>query len=193
MAHPDTKYSEYGKPCVRTPRPWGYEYAAFKESHFGNDYETGFLTGWETDHMIARAVKRRCHVRIDVRGRISIIRRPRSQHLIVLDPVRVPASVTRRQFEDLELIEAAAGRARARVASDGGASIETGMLRIPPGAASVLRRRGWISEAPHTGRVALSAAGRMAMAWHWHESEGLNRRLLPGLFLDAALALPPAR
>ncbi|MFB8026886.1 MULTISPECIES: hypothetical protein [unclassified Streptomyces] len=193
MAHPGTRYSEDGKTCVRTPRPWGYQYAAFKESHFGDDYDTGFLTGWEADNLIARAVKRRYLLRIDVMGRMSITRSLSSQRHFVLDPVRVPATVTSRQFEDLQLIEAAGNHARIRWTGDGVASIESDLLRIPPSAASVLRRRGWISETPHTGRVAVSAAGRMAMAWHWHESEGLNRRLLPGLYLDAALTLPSAR
>ncbi|MFD7972979.1 hypothetical protein [Streptomyces clavifer] len=186
MAHPDTRYAD----GIRTPRPWGHEYAAFKESHFSEDHQTGYLTGWEADRMIARAAKRRHVVHVDVRGTVRITAPRRSHHRIVLDPVRVPASVTSRQYEDLTLIEATGGRARICHGDDGTTSIEAPMLRIPPGATAVLRRRGWISEAPHAGEVAVSAAGRMAMVAHWHQLEGLNRRLLPGLYLDAAFSFP---
>ncbi|MEU4266206.1 hypothetical protein ACYCCF_30170 [Streptomyces argenteolus] len=189
MAHPATRYR---KDHVSTPRPWGYEYAAFKESHFGEDYQTGFLTGWEADGMIGRAVKRRNLVAVDVLGTLWITPFRRSRPRIALTPVRVLASLTGRQHEDLTLIEAAGSRARIRRAEDGAVSIEAGMMRIPPAAAWILRRRGWTSEIPHTGRVTVSAAGRMAMVHHWHKSEGLNRRLLTGLYLDAALSLPQA-
>ncbi|MEE1775613.1 hypothetical protein AB0D58_35335 [Streptomyces sp. NPDC048210] len=189
MAHPGTRYR---KDHVSTPRPWGYEYAAFKESHFGEDYQTGYLTGWEADGMIGRAVKRRHLVAVDVLGTLWITPSRRPQRRIVLTPVRVLASLTGRQYEDLALIEAAGSRARIRRAEDGAVSIEAGMMRIPPAAAWILRRRGWTSEIPHTRRVAVSAAGRMAMVHRWHRSEDLNRRLLTGLYLDAALSVPQA-
>ncbi|MFJ8746630.1 hypothetical protein ACIRL2_45745 [Embleya sp. NPDC127516] len=105
-----------------------------------------------------------------------------------LDVVVTPRTLTTRQFLDLELIDHREDRARVEVDKNGAATISAGEIwSIPPAAARLLLDRGWLSRTPHANDVWISAAGRMAPAWHWHREQNLPARLLKGLYLDAAL------
>lgn len=189
--HPDTRF---GRDWIETPRPWGYQYAAFREIVTNNGYETGYVTGDEAASMLARAVKRGRPLTADTLGVLRIPQATRREDLsphprsITLEPVARPHAITRRQYEDLQLIADAGSGARLRRTSDGVISIDAGpWVRIPPPSAWILYRRGWLSQPPHTDHLTVSPAGRIAMTYHWHATNGLNWRLLKGLYLDAAL------
>ncbi|MEU8893677.1 hypothetical protein [Streptomyces sp. NPDC048442] len=49
-----------------------------------------------------------------------------------------------------------------------------------------------MSQLPHTGEVWISPAGRMAMAYWRHRSQGLPARVMKGLYLDAVLTAADA-
>ncbi|MFJ3097904.1 hypothetical protein [Streptomyces hydrogenans] len=194
--HPDTKvYADH----VKTPRqytPTGYAYAAFRETiSTQSTYARGYITGCEADHMLTRAVRKGRVVFVHSYGALVITTAAKgagdharmTARTVTLQPVAAPKLMTRRQYDDLKLIDRSERHARLEYDDNAGAAIVAGMLRIPPRAAWILRRRGWISEQPHSGRVWISAAGRMAMTWQWHREQGLNYRLLKGLYLDAAL------
>ena len=193
MAHPATRH--YGN-RVLTPRHYsstGFEPAAFKESiHHPGSYETGYLTGWEADHLLGEALRRNRPIRPLAHAAFSISRR-RGQEgaghpFVVLDMVAHPQRLTDRQYEDLLLIEHSEHRAHIVRDEDGcpppspPASSASPAPR-PPSCWNAAGSRG-----PRTSNeVWISAAGRMAMASRWHADHALNWRLLPGLYLDAAL------
>ncbi|MFF5968211.1 hypothetical protein ACFY64_31710 [Streptomyces collinus] len=175
---------------VKTPRPSsedGYEFAAFKEIVVGKDvYATGYVSAWEADLMIGRtaAKGRAIHVReygaLVLAGRVS---RSRTLEMAVgLD------KLSARQAEDLSLIDRQEKDAHL-VRDEHGwiRAVDASWFRIPQPQAGILLERGWLSRPPHSDRVWISAAGRMAMARHWHREQGLHWRVLKGLYLDAAL------
>ncbi|MER6984531.1 hypothetical protein ABT317_48205, partial [Streptomyces carpinensis] len=99
-----------------------------------------------------------------------------------------PERLTPRQAEDLDLIDRYEQHARL-VRDEHGwiCGVDAGWFRIPRVQTSMLLERGWLSHPPHSNKVWISAAGRMAMARYWHRKQGLNWRLLKGLYLDGAL------
>lgn len=198
MPHPETRVY---RTHVMTPRPYaprGYVGAAFKEVVFGESaYEAGYLTGWEADLLLARAVAKGRSMCVLMHGAISISpprrdidadRSASTARSLRLDPTVHPKELTERQYQDLKLIEQYEHRSRA-VHDDRGlvTAIDAGFYRIPRTQASILMARGWISQLPHSSRVWISSAGRMALAWRWRQEQELNSRLLRGLYLDAAL------
>ncbi|MER7816629.1 hypothetical protein [Streptomyces sp. NPDC096153] len=190
MAHPATRYY---RDHVETPRPWGFEYAAYRQRTPGFD-NSGYVTGWEADQMISRAKARGWVISCDPLGVVTIephagrtTGRPATRR-IRLEPVVAPHSVTPTQFDDLSILANAGGRARLHRTETDVITIHAGLWqRIPPQAAWILRRRGWTSEVPHSERLSVSAAGRIAMSRHWHATQRLHARLLKGLYLNAAL------
>ncbi|MFJ3249113.1 hypothetical protein [Streptomyces sp. NPDC086782] len=183
--HPATRCTHT---YVSTPRPWspsGYEFAAFKEIVVGAGvYDTGYVTAWEADLMIGRsAAKGRTIV---VREYGALVLTGRVSRSRTLEFAIRPEKLTPRQAEDLDLIDRNAHMVRDEHGLVCG--IDAGrFLRIPRVQTSILLERGWLSHPPHSERVWISAAGRMAMARHWHREQGMHWRLLKGLYLDAAL------
>ncbi|MCX5278028.1 hypothetical protein OG756_41610 (plasmid) [Streptomyces sp. NBC_01310] len=198
MPHPLTRFY---RTHVLTPRPYaprGYVGAAFKEIVLGDGtYETGYLTGCEADLMLSRAAAGNRPVHVLSYGALSIsaTRRVSGAHPATpatrfrrLDLVIHPKRLTDRQHEDLKLIDQYEKDARAVRDDDGFVqAIEVGLCRIPRTQTSILLARGWVSELPNSNRVWISSAGRIALAWRWRQEQGLNSRLLKGLYLDAAL------
>ncbi|MFE3609348.1 hypothetical protein [Streptomyces goshikiensis] len=198
MPHPATRF--YGT-HVLTPRSYaahGYAGAAFKETVLGDrTYESGYLAGHEADLLLARNAAKGRPVHVRAYGALSIpaSRRRTGSRLasptarsLGLDLVVHPQKLTGRQYVDLKLIDR--GERDARVVRDEHGyieAIEANLFRIPRVQASILLNRGWVSELPNSDRAWISSAGRMAMAWRWHQERGLNPRLLKGLYLDAAL------
>ncbi|MFD8542760.1 hypothetical protein [Streptomyces sp. NPDC059649] len=149
------------------------------------------MTGWEADLMIGRAASKnrmfstREYGALTIPGRVA---RSRTLEMAV-----DPKKLTTRQFEDLTLIDR--DEHRAHFVRDGQgllAGIAAGMYRIPRIRTSILLDRGWLPYRPNSDTVWISAAGRMAMAFRWRAEQGLNWRLLKGLFLDAALTAASA-
>ncbi|MET8810218.1 hypothetical protein [Streptomyces sp. NPDC004546] len=197
MPHPRTRY--YGT-HILTPRdysPTGFVGAAFKETVTGQgDYVTGYVTGCEADLMVGRAVAKGRTIRVYEYGALSISSLPRgaSTHDLVtkqsltLDIVIHPKKMTDRQYEDLRIIDQYERRARAELDGQGRTvAITAGFLRIPLVQTSILLSRGWISQSPHSDRIWISSAGRMALAWRWRAERALSSRLMKGLYLDAAM------
>lgn len=188
--HPDTRF---GRDWILTPRPWGQQYAAFKEV-LTLDWQTGYVTGDEAEHLISRTIRRGWPIAADIQGVLRLSRPPRrtgfgsESRALLLQPTSKPHLITRHQYENLQHIEASGDRARLCRSAEGDLSIAAGFwVHIPPTAATILYRRGWITHPPHSDRLTISPAGRLAMAYHWHASRNLNCRLLKGLYLDAAL------
>ncbi len=197
MAHPQTRY--YGT-HILTPRdysPTGFVGAAFKETVSGQGgYVTGYITGCEADLMVGRAVTKGRTIRVYEYGALSISNLPRgaSAHDLVtkqsrtLDIVIHPKKMTDRQYEDLRIIDQYERRARAELDERGRTvAIIAGFSRIPLVQTSILLSRGWISQSPHSDRIWISSAGRMALAWRWRVEQALSSRLMKGLYLDAAM------
>jgi hypothetical protein len=108
---------------------------------------------------------------------------------VALRPIVHPKELTARQYKDLELISHAGTGARLLRDADGSASaVDAGFSRIPYVQTTILLGRGWLTQVPHTDQVWISAAGRMAMAFHWHAQQQLPAGVLKGLYLDAVLA-----
>lgn len=198
MTHPLTRF--HGT-HVMTPRPYdphGYVGAAFKETVLGEGvYEVGYVTGWEADLMIGRAAAKRRPIHAREYGALSLSGRRRCSDIHrtmttsrsrTLELVVHPKKLSDRQYEDLMLVDQYEHRARA-VHDESGfvAAIEAGLYRIPRTQTSILLGRGWLSQAPHSDKMWISSAGRMAMAWRWHQEQGLKPQLLKGLYVDAAL------
>ncbi|PVD04503.1 hypothetical protein [Streptomyces sp. CS014] len=195
MPHPDTRHHRNG--AVQTPRqyePSGYAYAAYKQTiSMPGDYGTGYITGREADHLLRRAKGRGLVIRPDILGTFTLHKGGRettawalaSLRTVTLTPVTNPQKITTRQYDDLMLILA---MRTPRLDRSSGQPVIVGELsRIPAGATDVLRRKGWISETPHTGQLTVSSAGLMALAARDHVTAGLDPRLLKGIYLDAAL------
>ncbi|MFF2612331.1 hypothetical protein [Kitasatospora sp. NPDC058046] len=187
--HPDTKFK---RNHVLTPRfyaPTGYTGAGFKESPFTDDsHSVGYLTGREADLRVGLAAKNGQRIVPGLTGALTIHSKRRPGSFVRLDPVVHAKRLTERQYDDLRLI--AAHEHHARVVRDEAGHPEqiiAGMWAIPRVQTAILLDRGWLAEQPHTDLVWISTAGRMAMAYREVTAEGLDRRLLKGLYLDAAL------
>ncbi|MFE1561147.1 hypothetical protein ACFW6V_39960, partial [Streptomyces sp. NPDC058734] len=183
MPHPDTRY---GKDWVLTPRPASrFEFASHRERPHDGTGEFGYLTAWEADLLVARIAAHPLGV-VRARPYGALVLEKRGRRL-VLDPVVAPKRLTARQDEDLKLVLLGAGRARLVTDPSGEAHIAAGVTRIPPAATAILRRRGWIGQAPGGSTIRVSAAGRIAMAWRWARGSHLGGGVAAGLFVDAAL------
>ncbi|WP_030236884.1 hypothetical protein [Streptomyces sp. NRRL S-350] len=188
--HPNTRFKRTHILTPRSYAPTGFTGAAFKESPFtaSGSYDFGYLTGRETDLRVDIARNRGQRIVPDVTGALTIHSERRPGSFVRLDVVAHARKLTGRQAEDLEII--ARSEHRARVVRDGHGhpvQILAGLCAIPRVQTEILLQRGWLAEQPYSDRVWISTAGRMAMAHRYAATEGLNTRVLKGLYLDAAL------
>ncbi|MEU7092982.1 hypothetical protein [Kitasatospora aureofaciens] len=188
--HPDTKFKRTHILTPRSYAPTGYTGAAFKETSFTrDDPDSGYLTGRETDLRVDIARNRGQRIVPDLTGALTIHSERRPGSFVRLDVVAHARKLTDRQAEDLEIIARSEHRARVVRDEDGRpVRILAGLSAIPRVQTEILLQRGWLAEQPHTDRVWISTAGRMAMAYRYAAAEGLNPRVLKGLYLDAALS-----
>jgi hypothetical protein len=129
---------------------------------------TGALTDFAALRLVQRGQRLRYQVTAAKDGAVTIVRKRENRAVVtvVVRPDARPARLTKTQYMDLELIRLAGDLAEHR---DGG-RISAALRSIPPVAARRLHERGLVlGEPTPKTRVAVSLAGRLAMAAYDHQ------------------------
>jgi hypothetical protein len=135
--------------------------------------DTGDLTAWQADRLLATAVRRGYAIDPGTDGSIRI-RRPSTGATVLLTPTHRPTP-SERQAADLELLRDRPGRVRNHA---GRITLVAGLAGIPAQATERLISRGWVSALvlDHGVEATLSSAGLVALALHQHRTRTTTPR-----------------
>lgn len=141
--------------------------------HGGDEPVTGAVTAYAADRLVATAVRRGYVLDATAHG-VIVIRRPSAHIVVELHPRWRPV-LTPWQARDLTLL---AGRDACLRMRPEGVIITAGLARIPPAATRRLLHRGWVAclHVRDGAPVAVSVAGRLALALHQHRTRTRHPR-----------------